>query len=147
MKYYLWDDGVKRKTAEWYHVLGEIFDITSIRRGVDDDKERKAIIEAKTRRLEKLIGYCEKHGYKKSKTYLENARGDMFRAFRHKLEGSTTSKVERVMRTVNMRINVGKWSPQGALNAVKVRLAHYYNGFDPAEEMDNEQVHVLDPAA
>ena len=34
----------------------------------------------------------------------------------------TTSRVERVMRTVNMRTNVSKWSKAGALNVTKVRL-------------------------
>ena len=68
----------------------------------------------------------------------------MFTAFRNKLEGQTTSKVERVMRTVNMRIKIGKWSTNGALNAIKVRLAHYYNGFDPLEEIDQKEVKVLE---
>jgi hypothetical protein len=48
----------------------------------------------------------------------------------NRLNGKTTSKVERVMRTVNMRANVSKWSTSGALNVTKVRLAYYYNGFD-----------------
>lgn len=147
MKYYLWADKVKKKSKQWYHVLGEIFDITAIRYGVDDEKEIKAIIEAKTRRLDKLIEYCEDHSYTHCKSYLENAKGDMFTAFRKKLKGKTTSKVERVMRTVNLRINVGKWNPKGALNAVKVRLAHYYNGFDPAEEFYEKESQVLDDAA
>jgi len=34
------------------------------------------------------------------------------------------------MRTVNLRVNVGKWSTAGGLNVVKVRLAYYYNDFD-----------------
>jgi len=38
------------------------------------------------------------------------------------------------MRTVNMRINVGKWSIEGALNATKIRLAYYYNGIDSCLE-------------
>jgi hypothetical protein len=42
----------------------------------------------------------------------------------------TTSKVERVVRTVNMRANVSKRSKSGALNVAKLRLAYYYNGFD-----------------
>jgi hypothetical protein len=29
-----------------------------------------------------------------------------------------------------MRVNVSKWSTDGALNVIKVRLAYYYNGFD-----------------
>ena len=58
----------------------------------------------------------------------------MFTAFEKKLNGKTTSLVERVMRTVNLRINVGKWSTTGALNALKVRLAYYYNGFDVSDK-------------
>ncbi len=144
MKYYLWKDEVTRKTQEWYHILGEVFDITAIRYGVDDEKEIEAIVKAKNSRLESLISYCLQNGYTSCQIYLENARENMFTAFRNKLEGKTTSKVERVMKTVNMRIKMGKWSTNGALNAIKVRLAYYYNGFDPLEEMDQKEVHVLD---
>jgi hypothetical protein len=144
MKYYLWKDGVTRKTQEWYHILGEVFDITAIRHGVDDEKEIEAIVKAKSNRLESLISYCLLNGYTSCQSYLENARENMFTAFRNKLGGKTTSKVERVMKTVNMRIKMGKWSANGALNAIKVRLAHYYNGFDPLEEMDQKEVHVFD---
>lgn len=144
MKYYLWKDGVTRKTQEWYHILGEVFDITAIRHGVDDEKEIEAIVKAKSNRLESLISYCLQNGYTSCQSYLENARENMFTAFRNKLGGKTTSKVERVMKTVNMRIKMGKWSANGALNAIKVRLAHYYNGFDPLEEMDQKEVHVFD---
>ncbi len=55
MKYYLWKDGVTRKTQEWYYIPGEVFDITAIRYGVDDEKEIEAIAEAKNSRLESLI--------------------------------------------------------------------------------------------
>ncbi len=54
----------------------------------------------------------------------------MFTAINNRLHGRTTSRVERLFRTVNMRINVGKWSMTGGLNVTKVRLAYYYNGFD-----------------
>ena len=54
----------------------------------------------------------------------------MFTAVLNRLQGRTNSLVERVMRTVNFRINVGKWSEAGALNVTKLRLAYYYNGFD-----------------
>ncbi len=144
MKYYLWKDGVTRKTQEWYHILGEVFDITAIRYGVDDEKEIEAIVKVKSSRLESLISYCLQKDYTSCQSYLENARENIFTAFRNKLEGKTTSKVERVMKTVNMRIKMGKWSANGALNAIKVRLAHYYNGFDPLEEMDQKEVQVFD---
>jgi len=48
-----------------------------------------------------------------------------------KWQGKTTSLIERIMRTVNLGVNVGKWSTQGVLNVIKVRLAYYYNGFNP----------------
>ena len=147
MKYYLWKDKVKRKSKQWYHVLGEIFDISAIRDGVEDEEEIKAIIEAKTSHLDKLIEYCKEHGYRHCKNYLENAKGKMFTALRNKVEGKTTSKVERVMRTVKMRMDVGKWNGQGALNVVRVRLAHYYNGFEATEEVYEREVKVLESAA
>ncbi len=65
-----------------------------------------------------------------SARYLENAAPDMFTAVLNRLQGKTNSLVERVMRTINLRINVGKWSLAGALNVTKVRLAYYYNCFD-----------------
>jgi len=123
-------------------LLGEIFDITAIRYGLDDEKEIEAIIEVKSKRLELLISYCLEKGYTSCRSYLENSKCDLFVAFRNRLDGATTSKVERVMRTVNMRTKMGKWSANGALNAIKVRLAYYYNGFDPLEEMNQKEVHV-----
>ena len=39
--------------------------------------------------------------------YLENAAPDMFSAVLKRLHGKTTGLVERVMRTINLRINVG----------------------------------------
>jgi len=54
----------------------------------------------------------------------------MFTAIENRLEGNTTSRVERLFRAVNMRVNVSKWSTEGVLNVAKVRLAYYYNGFD-----------------
>jgi len=44
--------------------------------------------------------------------------------------GATLSYIERVIRVVNMRINVAKWSSESALVVSKIRGAYYYNGFD-----------------
>ena len=136
MKYYLWKDEVARKSAEWFYIIGMLLDITSIRSLIYDEDKINTVIKIKTEHLEELIKYCDEKGLKHCVTYLQNAKPDMFTAFKNKLNGKTTSKVERVMRTVNLRINVGKWSPKGALNAAKVRLAHYYNGFDIKDEHD-----------
>jgi hypothetical protein len=105
-------------------------EICAIRPLVDCKKTIEKMIESKRNRLEAVIVHCRDKGYKHTASYLENAQPDMFTAIEKRLNGKTTSKVERVMRTVNMRANVSKWSDAGALNVTKIRLAYYYNGFD-----------------
>jgi len=129
-QYVLWQDGVKRKSVEWLHVVAELMEICAIRPLVDCQDTIQAIIASKRMRLETIIELCRGKGFTHTVSYLENARGDMFTAIENRLEGRTTSRVERLFRTVNMRINVSKWSTEGALNVTKVRLAYYYNGFD-----------------
>jgi hypothetical protein len=129
-KYVLWQDTVKHKSAEWLYVVSELMEICAIRPFVDCKKTIEKMIESKRNRLEAVIVHCRDKGYKHTASYLENAQPDMFTAIEKRLNGKTTSKVERVMRTVNMRANVSKWSAAGALNVTKIRLAYYYNGFD-----------------
>lgn len=129
-KYVLWQDAVKRKSAEWLYVVSELMEICAIRPFVDCQQTIGMMIESKRKRLNAVISYCRENGYTRTVSYLENARPDMFTAIDKRLNGKTTSKVERVMRTVNMRVNVSKWSDAGALNVTKIRLAYYYNGFD-----------------
>ena len=130
LKYTLWKDKVKRKTDDWLHLLSEVLEICAIRPMVDCEETIKAMIASKQKRLDEIIEYCKAMGYEHSVAYLENARGDMFTAINNRLHGRTTSRVERLFRTVNMRINVGKWTTCGGLNVTRVRLAYYYNGFD-----------------
>jgi len=129
-QYVLWKDAVKRKSEEWLHVVAELMEICAIRPLVDCPDTIYAMIASKRTRLEKTIAYCREKGFTHTVSYLENARGDMFTAIENRLEGKTTSRVERLFRTVNMRVNVSKWSTEGALNVTRVRLAYYYNGFD-----------------
>jgi hypothetical protein len=129
-QYVLWKDAVTRKSEEWLLVVAELMELCAIRPWVDCQETIQAMIASKRLRLEKTIAYCRDRGYTHTVAYLENARGDMFTAIEHRLEGKTTSRVERLFRTVNMRVNVSKWSTDGALNVIKVRLAYYYNGFD-----------------
>lgn len=132
LKYTLWKDKdkVKRKSQEWLYVMSEVLEICAIRPLVDCEETIKAMVASKKERLDKVIEYCRNREYKATVEYLENAKGDMFTAINNRLHGKTTSRVERVFKTVNMRINVGKWSTAGGLNVTKVRLAYYYNGFD-----------------
>jgi len=129
-KWYLWKDQVKRKSDEWVSSLCSLIDISIVRSLQDDDATISKMIEIKKQQLNDLIEYCKNKGWKSCTTYLTNAAPDMFTAIENRLEGRTSSRVERVMRTVNLRINAGKWSKSGALNAMKIRLAYYYNGFD-----------------
>jgi len=132
LKYCLWEDGVKRKSIDWLKIMGKIFDITAVRSLMEED-EIAAVLEEKRNRLSELISFCEQQKYQKCAAYLRNARPNLFTALEKRLNGKASSLAERVMRTVNMRVNVGKWTPSGALNAMNVRLAHYYNGWSPSE--------------
>jgi hypothetical protein len=132
LKHCLWSDGVKRKSADWLEIMGKIYDISAIRPYMEKD-ETGAVLKEKRTRMDGLISFCTIRGYKDCASYLLNARPDMFSALEKRLNGKSSSLVERVMRTVNMRVNVGKWTPAGALNAMNLRLAHYYNGWQPYE--------------
>jgi len=129
-KYVLWKDRVKRKSEDWLRVVAELMEICAIRPLVDCQDTIQAMIASKRKRLEEIMAFCRENGYEHTLSYLENARADMFTAVENRLQGKTTSRVERLFRTVNMRVNVSKWSTKGALNVTKVRLAYYYNGFD-----------------
>ena len=137
MKFALWQDRakVKRKSPEWLSALAEIHEICAIRSGIDDPDEIQALIDLKTKRLDALIARCHKRKFTHTAAYLENSKSDLFTAFSNRLQGKTTSRVERLFRTVNMRVDVGKWTTQGALNVTKVRLAYYYNGFNPTSSL------------
>ena len=132
LKYVLWKDKkqVPRKSPEWRYIMAEVFEICAIRSGVEEDEIIQGMIAAKLKRLEEVIDYCRERGCQATVTYLQNAKGDLFTAISNRRQGKTTSRVERLFRTVNMRVNVGKWSTSGGLNVTKIRLAYYYNGFD-----------------
>lgn len=130
LKYCLWQDKVKHKSEAWKKVLTDAILVCTLPRPPEDEELISTIIEEKRKALNSLIDHCSESGYDRCATYLRNAAPDMFNAFEKKLHGKTTSLVERVMRIVNYRINVGKWTERGALNVNKIRLAHYYNGYD-----------------
>lgn len=130
LKHTLWKDNVKRGGPDWSSAMSRIHSICSARYlDADEETVRKAV-DDRLKQLDYLIARCETEGFKHSAAYLKNAKPDLFSGVLNRFSGRTTSLVERVMRTVNMRINVGKWSMPGALNVNKIRLAYYYNGFD-----------------
>lgn len=129
-KYTLWKDKVKRKSDPWKYILAKILDITNVKRIREDEGIAKNIIKWKRNQFTRLINYCKKRFYFNTYIYLKNTKKDLFSGIEKKVMGGTTSLVERVMRTINMRINIAKWSTQSALAVSKIRGAYYYNGFD-----------------
>ena len=140
LKYCLWQDEVKHKSEAWKKVLTDAILVCTLPRPPDEEALISNIIEDKRKALNRLIEHCRKNGYDRCATYLTNAASDMFNAFEKKLHGKTTSLAERVMRIVNFRINVGKWTERGALNVNKIRLAHYYNGYDANKHNKKEVI-------
>ena len=129
-KYTLWQDKIKRKSRIWIHILTKLIEICNVRKIKEDETIIKKTIKNKKGELEKLIHYCEENKAEKTATYLKNASNDIFSGIEKKVTGATTSLLERMMRTINMRINLGQWSTQSALAVSKIRGAYYYNGFD-----------------
>jgi hypothetical protein len=130
LKHCLWQDKVKHKSPAWLSAMGHIHSICSARYLDGDEATVRQAVARRLNDLSVLIIRCDNAGWKHCAAYLRNAEPDLFTAVLNRFSGRTTSLVERVMRTVNMRTNVGKWSETGALNVNKIRLAHYYNGFD-----------------
>jgi len=130
MKYTLWKDRVARKSELWSSVMAKTLDVTSLRRIRENPEVCDKVIAAKKILLDELITYCKENGLKHSYTFLENARDDIFTGISKRISGGTTSLIERVMRTVNQRINVAKWSAKSALSVAIIRGAYYYNGYD-----------------
>jgi len=117
MKYYLWQDGIKKELK--YNIIAHFFKISML---------SKRTIEDRNNRIARYINLLLYSGCKHTATYLQSV---MPVFYTHETEGNEniyTSKTERSMRTTNQRINVGIWSEEGALNICKIRDAYYYNG-------------------
>jgi hypothetical protein len=128
LKYTLWQDKIKRKSQKWIYILAEAIEITNVKRVREEPEIAKKIIKSKIKKLKKLIHYCEQNRIKNSFKFLKNAELDIFSGIERKISGGTTSLLERVMRTINQRINVAQWSSKTALAVAKIRGAYYYNG-------------------
>ncbi len=129
VKYTLWKDGVKRKSESWCYVLSLLIDACRVRRISEDEAILRAMIDRKRGQVREVIEFCQSRGYHHTAVFLTNAMEDMYRAIERKIGGGTISLVERAMRTINQRINVGVWGREGALAIAKIRAAYYYNGY------------------
>ncbi len=133
LKFALWQDRAKvlRKSPEWLSVMARVYEICSLRSGLDEDDEIRAWIALKTKMLDAFVEDCREKEYRHTVAYLESAKNDLFTGISNRLKGKTTSRVEWLFRTGNMRVNVSQWTTPGALNVTQVRLVYDYNGFDP----------------
>lgn len=130
MKFTLWKDKVPRKSALWTSVMAKTLDATSLRRIREKPEVCDEVIAAKKKLVDELIIYLRNNKLKNSLKFIENARADLFSGIEKRIGGGTTSLIERVMRTINQRINVAKWSTESALAVGKIRGAYYYNGYN-----------------
>ena len=131
-KHYLWQDKIKRKSSLWCKIMSRCLELIALpRQIVDDPKIIDVMLKSKEEQYNNLILLLQENDCSACLAHLTNAYPNMFTNFRKRLKGKTTSLIERIMRTVNLRTNVGKWSSKGALNIIKIRLAFYYNGFRP----------------
>jgi hypothetical protein len=130
IKYTLWQDKVKRKNKTWRYILAKTLEITNVKRVYEEPGVLKNVVKWKRNLLTRLIKYCKKKRLKFTTPYLENAKQDIFTGIERRITGGTTSLIERVMRTVNQRINIAQWSDESAQAVAKIRGAYYYNGFD-----------------
>ncbi len=111
-KYTLWEDKADRDGPEYRHVMAGIYEAVSTAY-VEDAEFRLLLALTRRQEVQTLMEYCDGHGMSKTAAYLRNAQYDLLTCVYDRMAGRTTSIVERVMRTVNMRVNVGKWSKRG----------------------------------
>ena len=120
MKYYLWKDGVPKDYRG--KIISRFYKKTMLsKRGA---KKRDS-------RIKRYIFLLRKMGLTSTATYLTSAMTYFYTFEKEGNKTLYTTKVERSMRTTNQRINVGRWSDDGALNVAKTRDAYYYNGISP----------------
>lgn len=136
IKHYLWSDGITHKSDLWLTIMAKSVYLVTLPNQLLDGMTIESVLAEKKQQFDELIDYLEEHKCTACLSHIQNAWPDMFTNFERKLNGKTTSLIERVMRTVNLRINVGKWGADGALNMLRIRLAHYYNDYKVEESKE-----------
>lgn len=93
--------------------------------------ENGKTIEQRLEKLATAILLCSQFNYKACMSYLMNLAEHLATNQEEatwEIPTAYSAKIERMMRTVNQRMDIGVWSEQGALAIAKIRLAHFYNG-------------------
>lgn len=123
LKYYLWKDKVSKEHK--IALIKNVFKAVNLswRRSKSDCLEL----------LASIILFCDRQGYQHCRGYLMGCAEHLFTHEEAQLEHQNSSQIERMMRTVNQRMDIGVWSDKGALAVCKIRLAYFYNGWRAAK--------------
>ena len=119
LKYYLWQDKVEKPIRN--NIISLVYKLMLIK--------KQFAVNHRLLLVDMVINSLIRNGYTHTSTYLKTCTENFYTFLEEKNTNIYTSKTERSMRTINARINVGVWSDNGALNAAKIRLSYYYNGF------------------
>lgn len=130
LKYYLWQDKVEKSIRN--NIISLVYKLMLI-------KEQFSV-KHRLRLVGIVIDSLIQNGYIHTATYLKTCTENFYTYQEEKNTNIYTSKTERSMRTINARINVGVWSDNGALNATKIRLSYYYNGFGVSDWKKRDKV-------
>jgi hypothetical protein len=118
LKYYLWQDKIEKPIRN--NIISLVYKLMLIKTNFS--------VEHRLRLIGYVINSLEVNKYTHTATYLRTCTEHFYTYETENNSNQYTSKTERSMRTINARVNVGVWSDNGALNAITIRLAHYYNG-------------------
>jgi hypothetical protein len=129
-KYYAWNDCIEREIRN--EMLSTLYQIIYIPKWVDNKSVDEKILQRKEAVFDGLIQWCQELNYRSTEKYLKSARNDLFSIYRCDLDFvrfySCTSIIERAMREVNRREEVGvRWSDDGLLNLMRLKLTQLYH--------------------
>ena len=119
LKYYMWKDKVSKlhKIA----LIKNVFKAVTLKW----NRPKEECLE----RMASAILFCDRQKYKHCRSYLMGCCDHLFTFEKEQLIHKNSSKIERMMRTVNQRMDIGVWTDDGALAVAKIRLAYFYNGW------------------
>lgn len=123
IKYALWRDGYKGKSPMVSSVVAKVAKMADGRHYKTDAQFQRSV--------RSLVVDLKRKGLSKTASYLSRVGPDLNATTKIGICNSVTSLTERVMNTLNKRINVGVWSRSGVESIARIRAAIYYNGWEP----------------
>lgn len=130
LKYYLWQDKVEKSIRN--NIISLVYKIMLVK--------TQFTVQHRLRLVGIVIDSLIQNDYTHTATYLKTCTENFYTYVDEKNTNIYTSKTERSMRTINARINVGVWSDDGALNATKIRLSYYYNGYGVSDWKKSDKI-------